>query len=227
MRKLSVAVVLLAGIAPLSLACKGREEAPPAPQAPAPPAVVAATEIPVEVVERPAVEPTAVPVTPMPRATNALRPAIPEPAPTRLPKAVAVPSPSSVAASPTAPPAPTAAPAVPKPAATGVVDPGGDVAVPPTKTGLTRVGAEKCKLCHKVQHASWVASAHAKRTPPLDCESCHGAGSEYKSLAVMKDPAKAKAAGLVDPDAAFCARCHKEKVDPSLLRKVHAHKTAT
>jgi hypothetical protein len=89
------------------------------------------------------------------------------------------------------------------------------------------VGAEECKLCHKVQHASWAASAHAKRTPSLDCESCHGAGSEYKALAVMKDPAKAKAAGLVDPDAAFCARCHKGKVDPSLLRKVHAHKTAT
>ena len=99
--------------------------------------------------------------------------------------------------------------------------------MPPTKSGLTRVGAEKCKLCHKVQHASWAASAHAKRTPPLDCESCHGAGSEYKALAVMKDPAKAKAAGLVEPDAAFCGRCHKGKVDPALLGKVHAHKTAT
>lgn len=227
MRKLSVAFVLLAGIVPLSLACKGREEAPPAPQAAAPPAVVAATEVPVQAVETPTAEPSAVPVAPVPSATRAPRPAIPDPAPTRPPTAIAVSTPSPVPAAPTAPPAPTAAPAAPRPAATDVVDPGGDVAVPPTKSGLTRVGADKCKLCHKVQHASWAASAHAKRTPPLDCESCHGAGSEYKALAVMKDPAKAKAAGLIEPDAAFCARCHKGKVDPALLRKVHAHKTAT
>ncbi len=87
-------------------------------------------------------------------------------------------------------PPPTAAPAAPsvdssKPAPSpfaegvkGVVDPGGAIAVPPAKEGLERVGAEKCRLCHKVQHASWAASKHAQRTPPLDCESCHGAGSE-------------------------------------------------
>ena len=109
----------------------------------------------------------------------------------------------------------------------GVVDPGGEVGVPAGKPGLTRVGAEKCRLCHKVQHASWATTAHARRTPPLDCEGCHGPGSEYKALAVMKDPVKAKAAGLVEPDAPFCGRCHKGKWDPAMLGKVHAHKSAS
>jgi hypothetical protein len=93
-----------------------------------------------------------------------------------------------------------------------------------TKPGLERVGADKCKLCHKAQHASWAASAHAKQTPPLDCESCHGPGSEYKTLLVMKDAAQAKAAGLVMPDKSLCVRCHVKNWNDGLLAKAHAHK---
>ena len=111
--------------------------------------------------------------------------------------------------------------------ASGVVDPGGTIAVAATKPGLTRIGAEKCKTCHKVQFASWAAGPHAKRTPPLDCEHCHGPGSEYKPLAVMKDPEKAKAAGLVMPTATFCARCHTSGWKDDMLRKAHAHKAGT
>jgi hypothetical protein len=43
-------------------------------------------------------------------------------------------------------------------------------------------------------------------------------------MAVMKDPAKARAAGLVDPDAAFCARCHSGTADRAFFERVHAHK---
>lgn len=103
-------------------------------------------------------------------------------------------------------------------------DPGGVVEVTATKSGLTRIGAAKCKLCHQVQFASWAKTAHAARVPPLDCESCHGAGSEYKTLAIMKDPKKARAAGMVNPEAAFCARCHTSGVTPDFLKKAHAHK---
>ncbi len=110
--------------------------------------------------------------------------------------------------------------------ASKVTDPGGPIAVAATKAGLTRIGADKCKVCHKVQYASWAETAHARRTPPLDCESCHGAGSEYKSLTIMKDPEKAKAAGLVMPTATFCASCHKSGWKDDMLRKAHAHKTA-
>lgn len=109
--------------------------------------------------------------------------------------------------------------------ASKAADPGGPIAVAATKAGLTRIGAEKCKICHKVQFASWVETAHAKRTPPLDCESCHGPGSEYKSLEVMKDPEKAKAAGLVIPTATFCGSCHARGWKDDMLRKAHAHKT--
>lgn len=110
------------------------------------------------------------------------------------------------------------------PAASPISDPGGEVAVRAIKAGLTRVGATSCRMCHKVQFASWSESTHAKRTPPLDCESCHGPGSEYKAIAVMKDPARAKAAGLVQPGAAFCATCHKRNWNDGMLKKAHAHK---
>jgi putative hemolysin len=103
-------------------------------------------------------------------------------------------------------------------------DPGGVVEVTATKAGLTRIGAVKCKLCHQVQFASWTKTAHASRVPPLDCESCHGAGSEYKALAIMKDPKKARAAGMVNPEAAFCAKCHTSGVTNDFLKKAHAHK---
>jgi hypothetical protein len=92
-----------------------------------------------------------------------------------------------------------------------------------TKPGLERIGAEACGDCHDVQFASWADGAHGKRTPPLDCEDCHGPGSEYKSKAIMKDPAKAEAAGLVMPDKAFCAKCHKKGVDDAFMEKAHAH----
>ena len=92
----------------------------------------------------------------------------------------------------------------------------------------TKVGAAACKMCHKVQFESWSASAHAKAKPVLDCEACHGPGSEYKAVKVMKDPAAAKKAGLIMPDKAQCATCHgKKKVSPmtdAMFEKVHAHK---
>ena len=107
-----------------------------------------------------------------------------------------------------------------------VLDPGGVVEVKATKAGLSRVGPEKCKMCHKVQFESWMASAHARRTPPLDCESCHGAGSEFRVLSVMKDLPRAKAAGLVLPGREFCATCHRSGWSDDMLVRAHAHKQA-
>jgi formate-dependent nitrite reductase cytochrome c552 subunit len=92
-----------------------------------------------------------------------------------------------------------------------------------TKPGLERIGAEACGDCHDVQFESWASGAHGKRKPPLDCEHCHGPGSQYESKSVMKDPAKAAAAGLVMPDKAFCAKCHKQGVDDAFMEKAHAH----
>lgn len=124
---------------------------------------------------------------------------------------------------------PTAAAAVPQPGSAGVdvVDPGGEVMVTATKPGLTRLGAAKCQPCHRVQFTSWAETAHAQRTPPLDCEACHGPGSEYKTMAIMKEPVQARSAGLVMPGKEFCATCHKGAWSDDLLRQVHAHKPAS
>jgi nitrate/TMAO reductase-like tetraheme cytochrome c subunit len=50
----------------------------------------------------------------------------------------------------------------------------------------------------------------------VQCEACHGPGSAYKSMAIMKDKAKAIAAGLKafkDEKAIeeFCKTCHNEE----------------
>lgn len=105
--------------------------------------------------------------------------------------------------------------------------------------GPTYIGAEKCKMCHKTEHNSWAAMKHAKAFDLLkpeeqkdenclachttghgktdkvlegvQCEACHGPGSEYKSIKVMKDPEKAHAAGLIEPNKDVCVGCHNEK----------------
>ena len=88
------------------------------------------------------------------------------------------------------------------------------------------VGSAKCKGCHKVQHDSWAASKHAKAK--VDCETCHGPGSEYKALKVMKDKAASMKAGLLMPGKAECGKCHGKGKVPAitdaLFAKVHAHK---
>jgi formate-dependent nitrite reductase cytochrome c552 subunit len=76
-------------------------------------------------------------------------------------------------------------------------------------------------MCHRVQHQSWAASPHAAKG--IDCETCHGPGADYWPAAVMRDRAKATAAGLVTPDLASCKKCHP-KADEALFAQVHAHK---
>lgn len=117
------------------------------------------------------------------------------------------------------------------------------------------VGAAKCKICHKLQHDSWLATPHAKATETaksstqwkfessclschatnkdeklagVQCEACHGPGSDYKALSIMKDRQKAIANGLIIPDQSTCDSCHdgeehhkKVSFDRNV---VHAHK---
>ena len=50
----------------------------------------------------------------------------------------------------------------------------------------------------------------------VQCENCHGAGSAYKTMPIMKDKAKAIAAGLTDfkdeeTIANKCKTCHNDK----------------
>jgi len=46
----------------------------------------------------------------------------------------------------------------------------------------------------------------------VGCESCHGAGSDYKAKKIMQDPEAARAAGLVmDNTAQLCSQCHNQE----------------
>lgn len=97
------------------------------------------------------------------------------------------------------------------------------------------VGAAKCKMCHKVQYASWEQTTHAKATDDakastdrefsadclkchatnasedfagVQCEACHGPGSDYKKMSIMKDKDASIANGLIIPSQETCDGCH-------------------
>ena len=109
------------------------------------------------------------------------------------------------------------------------------------------VGAAGCKMCHTKDgvYESWSKTVHATAWTKLSaddqkkeelkpfyatgvsdkgelltgiqCEACHGPGSDYKSMAIMKDKEKAVAAGLIIPDAKTCLKCHNEKAPTAAL----------
>jgi len=97
------------------------------------------------------------------------------------------------------------------------------------------VGADKCKMCHKVEYTSWENTVHAKATDAakasterqfsadclkchatnsdeamagVQCEACHGPGADYKKMSIMKDLEAAKANGLIIPTQETCNGCH-------------------
>lgn len=91
------------------------------------------------------------------------------------------------------------------------------------------VGSAKCKMCHKVEFDSWAKTKHATVKPVTECETCHGNGADYMKMGPKKakDPAAAKAAGLIaKPDKASCtAKCHKPAdITDDMVAKVHAKK---
>lgn len=44
----------------------------------------------------------------------------------------------------------------------------------------------------------------------VSCESCHGPGSDYKSMSTMKSREKSIENGLIVPDKELCMKCHGE-----------------
>ena len=71
------------------------------------------------------------------------------------------------------------------------------VAALPAAAEHAAIGSAKCKMCHKVEFDSWAKTKHATAEPKAECETCHGNGGDYWKMTVMKDPAAAKAAGLI------------------------------
>jgi cytochrome c5 len=87
-----------------------------------------------------------------------------------------------------------------------------------TKKGFKTKAAEtpECLGCHVITADKKMFDAKFDVKDGVQCELCHGAGSAYKNMAVMKDHAKAVTAGLTDfKDAATieakCKTCHNEK----------------
>jgi hypothetical protein len=82
--------------------------------------------------------------------------------------------------------------------------------------GFTTPAAEtpECLKCHTLTSAG---ASNMEETfdikQGVQCETCHGAGSEYKKMAIMKDKQKAMDAGLIihTEKAAFCTGCHNSE----------------
>jgi hypothetical protein len=83
--------------------------------------------------------------------------------------------------------------------------------------GLTKPAAEspECLECHII---TATPAADSKMNPKegVQCETCHGPGSAYKGMSVMKDHAKAVAAGMTDLKdkakiEAQCVKCHNSR----------------
>ena len=72
---------------------------------------------------------------------------------------------------------------------------------------------EKCLKCHTTAYgvpADQIASSY-KIEEGVSCEACHGPGSDYKSMKVMKDHKLSVQNGLVVPDKSTCVKCHNEE----------------
>lgn len=97
---------------------------------------------------------------------------------------------------------------------------------PEAKAVAAKVGVEdpqksgKCLKCHSTAYnfteelqVKPEGDAAAKITveDSVTCESCHGAGKNYKAKAVMVDREKSIANGMIYPATKSCRNCHNEK----------------
>ncbi|MBN2129449.1 MAG: hypothetical protein JW741_08125 [Sedimentisphaerales bacterium] len=70
-----------------------------------------------------------------------------------------------------------------------------------------------CLGCHSsgAQAEEWQKDETFRLEDGVQCESCHGPGSEYMAMDVMRDRAAAMQAGLRMPNEEACMRCHLVK----------------
>lgn len=100
------------------------------------------------------------------------------------------------------------------------------------------VGSKKCRMCHLDIYKSWQSTDHSQAMNVLDetqqadsnctrchstgtkkagelidnvgCEACHGPGSQFRKMRVMKDRTLAIQMGLKFPVQSDCAQCHND-----------------
>ncbi len=72
--------------------------------------------------------------------------------------------------------------------------------------------SDQCLSCHVTGFSApaELKAASYDQAEGVGCESCHGAGADYKKMKIMKDQAAAIAAGLVIPTEETCKGCHNE-----------------
>jgi Zn finger protein HypA/HybF involved in hydrogenase expression len=73
--------------------------------------------------------------------------------------------------------------------------------------------SDQCLKCHVTAFGvkAEMKAESFDMTEGVGCEACHGPGSEYKSLKIMKDKEAAVAAGLIIPTEETCVGCHNEE----------------
>jgi hypothetical protein len=89
-----------------------------------------------------------------------------------------------------------------------------------TKLGISANAweSDKCLKCHTTGHGKPASAFDAKFKVEdgVQCEACHGAGSEYKAMKVMKNKEDAVSKGLIvfandEAIKAACVKCHNEE----------------
>ena len=73
--------------------------------------------------------------------------------------------------------------------------------------------AGECLKCHVTAYdvAPALLAKKFDVTKGVQCESCHGAGKDYRKKKVMIDVDKAKERGLIIPDEKLCLECHNDE----------------
>jgi hypothetical protein len=76
--------------------------------------------------------------------------------------------------------------------------------------------SDECLKCHMTGHglaATAFAKKPLKAKDGVQCESCHGPGSDYKKKKTMSDRDKSIAAGMWEPgkDEKICQKCHNDE----------------
>ncbi len=77
--------------------------------------------------------------------------------------------------------------------------------------------AAECLECHVTAYkaAENLKESTLTMEEGVSCEACHGPGSEYKSMKIMKElyagEIKGETVGLIEPTEELCVQCHNEK----------------
>lgn len=70
-----------------------------------------------------------------------------------------------------------------------------------------------CLKCHATVYAvaENLLTEDITSDEGVSCETCHGPGSEYKSMSIMKSREESLANGLILPVEEVCVQCHNEE----------------